>query len=150
MSVPRGIRNANPMNLRKGNPDWVGLAPIQSDPDFLVFRDPVWGLRAGMRVLLTYYTKYSLDTVRALINRFAPPSENDTGSYQNAVAREAGVGVDDPVNLPNPIIMARIAKAIVRHENGTPPDDRPPAWFSDAIYAEAANLALGISQSARI
>ncbi len=54
---------------------------------FCVFRSPEWGIRALVKIIQTYERKYSLDTVRGIINRWAPPVENDTGSYISQVAK---------------------------------------------------------------
>ena len=51
--LPRGIRNKNPGNIKLGT-KWDGLADEQSDPVFCVFSEAVWGIRALMRILLTY------------------------------------------------------------------------------------------------
>ena len=51
--LPRGIRNKNPGNIKLGT-DWDGLADEQSDPVFCVFKEAVWGIRALVKILLTY------------------------------------------------------------------------------------------------
>ncbi len=139
---PRGIRNNNPGNLRLSKTRWQGQAAEQTDPDFITFISPVFGLRALMKTLLTYHLKYGLDTVRSLINRYAPPVENDTGAYMQDVARRMGVKVDDPVDLCAPKALITIAMAIVCHENGRPPAGRVPDWYDASVYAEAVALAL--------
>ena len=52
-AMPRGIRNHNPGNLRKSNDPWQGLAPDQTDPDFLQFESSKWGIRALARTLIS-------------------------------------------------------------------------------------------------
>lgn len=145
--LPRGIRNNNPGNLRHGS-DWQGLSERQPDPSFSVFDDPVYGLRALMKVLLTYRTKHGLRTIAQAIARWAPPSENDTPAYIQAVARRCGVDPDSAVNWSEPAMLAAITRAIVVHENGRPPADRPADWYELAIYSEAARLALGLGKGA--
>jgi hypothetical protein len=59
-----------------------------------------------------------LFSVRQIINTWAPPSENDTGAYVNAVAAGLGVNADDGLDesyLPD------LIAAIIRHENGMQP-----------------------------
>src|SRR3546814_2962731 len=46
---------------------------------FCVFKTPEHGFRALVRVLLTYQRKYRLRTVAGMIDRWAPPVENNTG-----------------------------------------------------------------------
>lgn len=125
MSTPRGVRNNNPGNIRKSSKHWRGLAPaaVQTDPEFFRFVGPEWGIRAMVAILRTYQTKYGLKTVRQLINRWAPPVENDTGAYVTAVAKAIGVGADEPVRIDEGDVMRGLVLAIIRHENGVQPYD---------------------------
>jgi len=140
--LPRGIRNNNPGNIRLSSAPWQGRRASQSDTDFVEFTDPMHGLRALMKILLTYQLKYELDTVDSIINRFAPPHENDTASYSLHVARILCVGRTKTINLLDKPALAAIARAIVLHENGKAPPGRPEAWYAPDIYNRAADLAL--------
>lgn len=136
MSNPRGIRNNNPGNIDRTAEKWQGMAADQSsDSRFVVFSAPVWGLRALAKVLLSYQRKHSLRTPAAIIGRWAPPVENDTGAYARQVAKALGVGVDDQIDLQRPEMLQRILPAIVQHENGQQP-------YPAALIAEAVRLAL--------
>ena len=47
VKTPRGIRNNNPLNVRRyPNSSWVGMKAEQTDEDFLQFTDIVYGYRA--------------------------------------------------------------------------------------------------------
>lgn len=131
---PRGIRNHNPGNIRHGA-KWAGLAKEQPDKDFCTFEAPEWGLRALMKVLLTYYRKHKLETIADIIARWAPPVENDTKAYAAAVCRALGVTPDQKVSVDDPEFLSRLAAAIVRHENGKQP-------YSPACFWRAARMAL--------
>lgn len=120
--TPRGIRNNNPGNIRLGKTMWKGEASTQPDPAYITFAEPVWGLRAIARILYTYQS-HGLMTVRTMIGRWAPASENDTDAYVRAVARGMGVGPDDHVDLDVPGHMVNMVQAIVLHENGEQPYD---------------------------
>lgn len=121
MTTPRGIRNHNPGNIEKGAP-WQGLAQNQSrDSRFAVFKAPEWGVRAIARILFTYRDKHGLETVYGIINRWAPPFENDTNSYASAVAAKLGVGVRERVNIEDFATASVLVKAIIQHENGVQP-----------------------------
>ena len=136
IATPRGIRNANPGNIDRTTERWQGMATDQSgDKRFVVFAEPVWGLRALAKVLLSYQRKYGLRTPAAIIARWAPPVENDTGAYARQVAKALGVGVDDHVDLTKAATLERILPAIVQHENGQQP-------YPSALIAEAVRLAL--------
>lgn len=132
----RGIRNFNPGNIdRHDNVKWQGMAADQSgDPRFVVFTDPKWGIRAIARLMLTYSSQYGLKTVRGLIGRWAPPSENNTGAYVAAVASAVGVGADDQIDVDSAAVMAPLVKAIILHENGSNP-------YSEAQISEGIRLA---------
>ncbi len=134
---PRGIRNNNPGNLRLTKQHWQGQRAEQLDTSFLQFDSPLMGLRALMKTLLTYQVKYGLDTAESIINRFAPPAENATDCYIHAVAKRMGVKRRDRLQLASPPVLARLAEAIVRQENGAV---RP--WYPADVYAAAAQLAL--------
>jgi len=140
-ALPRGIRNNNPGNIRRSGDKWVGLSSRQDDPAFARFDDPVHGLRALMKILLKYRRDYGLYTVRAIIGRWAPPSENDTGAYADAVAKRLEVGPDDPISLTAPSQLILLARAIAVHENGHPPPGWPSDWYDAAQYERAVRLA---------
>ena len=119
MIQTRGERNCNPGLIdRNGGTLWQGMAEVQTDSRFVTFTDPVFGIRALAKVLLSYYRKHHLYTVHAIIDRWAPPSENNTGAYINHVASELGVGIDAPVDLEDPGMLEALVKAIIEHENG--------------------------------
>lgn len=141
--LPRGIRNNNPGNIRHGE-SWQGLANDQPDPDFATFMAPEWGLRAVMRLLINYHRKHNVRTVGGIISRWAPPNENDTVGYINAVSKALGVQGDTPINWwdgGTDDTLIALTKAIARHENGRPPAGWPTDWFDHSVYVEAARLA---------
>lgn len=113
----RGIRNNNPGNIKATCVKWQGLADVQDDPTFFVFSDMVYGCRALLRLLRTYHEIRGCYSVRSIIDRYAPPEENDTESYINHVAQKCNVHPDAHLELTkeNHLILA---KAIAKHENG--------------------------------
>lgn len=137
---PRGIRNNNPGNIRLSQTRWQGQKDVQSDTSFVEFVSPLMGLRALMRLLLTYYFKHGLNTVESIINRWAPPHENATDHYIHSVARHLNVHRRAPIDLMDEKILIKLAQAITRHENGRAPAPRPPFWYDDKLYAEAAAM----------
>lgn len=130
--TPRGLRNFNPGNIRHGDA-WQGLAPKQPDPDFATFREPLYGLRAMAKVLLAYSTLHGRRTVRAIVSRWAPASENDTDAYVAMVSRAMGVDPDVPLDLTKDAVLSDLMRAMIRHENGVQPYD--PALILSAIKA---------------
>ena len=65
-TLPRGFRNNNPLNIRKGS-KWKGLSPNQGDKSFCVFISMRYGIRAAIYLLLKYYKKYALHTLYEVI-----------------------------------------------------------------------------------
>lgn len=141
-TLPRGIRNNNPGNIRLSAARWQGQKTFQLDPAFVEFETPEMGLRALMRVLLTYKIKYGLDSVESIINRYAPPHENATDSYIHAVAKHLGVKRRDVIDARDEKILTKLAQAITRHENGVPPKNAPRFWFDEDVFKFSATLAL--------
>src|SRR4051794_28501090 len=125
----RGIRNNNPGNIRKSATRWQGLASVQRDPDFCTFTAATWGIRAIARLMLTYSNQHGLRTLRGLVGRWAPPSENNTAAYMTAVASAVGIDADAEIDVEQAAVMLALVKAIILHENGENP-------FPDALVAE--------------
>ena len=120
-TLPRGIRNNNPGNLRKSNDPWQGLAPEQTDPDFLQFSAPKWGIRALARTLIAYQDRMGLRSIKSIIYRWAPPTENNTSAYIQSVAKNLGVQPDEPINVHDYKILQPLTLAIITTENGQQP-----------------------------
>jgi len=113
----RGYRNRNPGNIEHVPANkWQGLAEPPSDGRFCRFVSHEHGIRALAALLTTYQDRHGLRTVRAIIGRWAPPRENDTGAYVAAVARRMGVGADDPVDLHRHDQLLPMVEAIIAHE----------------------------------
>ncbi|NDV47951.1 structural protein [Paludibacter sp. 221] len=84
-----GKRNNNPMNIRvSASNKWLGK--VASDNDFEKFISMLFGLRAGIRLLKTYYNN-GYCTISQIINRWAPYTENNTEGYISAVERGTGI-----------------------------------------------------------
>lgn len=134
----RGIRNNNPGNLEysKTNP-WVGQTG--DDGRFAKFETPEHGIRALGRNLLSYQ-RQGIDTVSDIINRWAPPSDNNnTDAYIQAVCAQLGVTADQQLDASNPDTLKALCAAIIQHENGSQP-------YSDQQLATGVSAAIGLSQ----
>ncbi|ECQ1783004.1 hypothetical protein ACO338_003689 [Salmonella enterica] len=133
----RGIRNNNPGNLEysKSNP-WVGQNG--DDGRFAKFETPEHGIRALGRNLMSYQ-RQGIDTVSEIINRWAPPTDNnDTAAYIKAVCEQLGVSADEPLDSSNPDTLKALCAAIIQHENGSQP-------YSDQQLTNGVSAALGLS-----
>jgi len=119
MLTPRGIRNNNPGNIRHSASQWQGMAAQQTDPAFVQFVAPEYGIRALAKLLNNYASRDGLNTVRLLINKYAPSNENNTEAYAQAVARALGVNPDTVISVPQH--LNALVEAIIQHENGQQP-----------------------------
>lgn len=93
--LPLGLRNNNPGNLRPVTGGWMGQAG--TNQGFAVFDNVAWGIRAFAMNFNSSVTNHGTDTLRKYINRYAPPSENDTNGYVNKVAADTGISPDAPI-----------------------------------------------------
>ena len=107
--LPRGIRNNNPLNIRRSKDQWQGLRKEQTDPSFCQFENLAYGWRAAFRLLTrTYYHTYRLFTIRAI--------------------RLTGIGADEPLGIPSdkPGRWIALGAAMAIQENGITSID----WFA--------------------
>lgn len=99
----RGIRNNNPLNIRRSTDKWLGLSPTQRDAAFFQFINLTYGYRAAGKLLQNYQRFHKLYNLNGLIARWAPAKENNTKAYIARVARElstqAGRMIDGETRL---------------------------------------------------
>lgn len=138
--MTRCIDLNNPMKIEKNSTAWKGEAMMQDDPTLIRFETPEMGLRAGMKILLTYQRKDDLEHIAAFVTRYASLAENN--AMINAVSARCGVGPTEYFDIEIPDNLIRLAQAIVRHEQGVGPDSAFPFWFAETVYEAAARDAL--------
>lgn len=153
-SLPRGIRNFNPGNIRWTRPrtPWQGRVPEERtrDRDFEEFLEPRWGIRALARTLITYQDQHGCDTIRKIIHRWAPPVgqnqagdtyRQNTGAYVNHVALMTNIGPDEPIDVQRYDIAYPLVVAIIRHENGNPEAWGRREWYPRDVIDAGLKLA---------
>lgn len=118
----RGLQNCNPGNIRQSKVRYKGEVRPSRDPAFKQFESLAWGYRAIFVLLDTYRIRYGLDTIRGMISRWAPPSENHTETYIRAVADAIGIPDGQPLDTRDRTTMLRMAAAVSRVENGAAAD----------------------------
>lgn len=74
----------NPLNIRAGKYNWQGQSGTYRG--FCVFKSVRDGGRAGVKLLLNYICM-GHNTPYLIINRWAPPTENDTKKYIEFVSK---------------------------------------------------------------
>ena len=70
------IFNNNPGNIRTSSTKWDGEVTKPGEA-FERFSDMHMGVRASVKILRTYGNKYGIDTINKIIDRYAPPSDNN-------------------------------------------------------------------------
>lgn len=134
-----GIRNNNPGNLRPGD-NWQGIAGTNNN--FIVFSDMKWGTRAlGTDLTNKFYR--GLNTITKIINTYAPPSENNTIAYINAVSKSTGFGANAPLDWSK-ANLAKLMRAVIMHENGTDGSLVTDAMINEGIAAMSPSVLLRV------
>ena len=57
MTLPRGYRNNNPLNIRNSNEKWAGEIRPSQDPAFKQFKSMGYGFRAALKLIRNYIGK---------------------------------------------------------------------------------------------
>lgn len=118
--MSRGLRNNNPLNIRLSRTPWQGEVRPSQDKAFCQFRSPAYGYRAALKLLRNYSLVHGCHTVRTIISRWAPPSENDTKGYISTVCKLTGLDADRRIDVDDRRTMCGLAAAMSRVENGVP------------------------------
>lgn len=116
--MSRGLRNCNPGNIRHSKTRYVGEVVPSRDGQFKEFMTMAYGYRAMFVLLDSYRRRYALSTIRQMINRYAPPTENFTEGYIRFVAERSGIAPDEEVDTRSSRDMIPIVLAMSEIENG--------------------------------
>lgn len=128
-SVPRGIRNNNPGNIVVSSSAWKGKISYDQNTDyncntgkierrFEQFVSYEYGIRAMILLLKNYITRDGLNTVRRIIEKWAPASDgNNVNNYASLVATYSGLHIDAPFTA-TPVTLKLLTKAMAKVENG--------------------------------
>lgn len=126
-----GIDDNNPGNIRRvAGVHWRGESDRKDSP-FCDFTDSIYGIRAMERALLVMYHEEGFKTIEEIITRWAPPSENDTQAYIDAVSKAFPLLHNLPLVMPDDLFT--LCKAIIEHENGMQP-------YADIVFEDAFTL----------
>jgi hypothetical protein len=118
----RGLRNNNPFNLKRSVARWQGKLNQTMDLTFEQFADLRMGIRAGLKNVITHINRGE-NTIRKLITTYAPPSENDTLAYINAVCSTLGIAADTKLTHIDARFLMSISRAIFKVELGNAQKD---------------------------
>ena len=114
----RGIRNNNPLNIRRSKDKWVGMRKVQTDKGFVQFTRRVYGYRAAF-VLLRNYIGKGRDTIGKIIAKWAPSSDgNDTQSYIRYVSTTTGIDASHALKFEDKDDLVEIVRSMAHMESG--------------------------------
>ena len=114
----RGLRNDNPLNIRHGKSQWVGMREKQTDKSFVQFTARVYGYRAAF-VLLRGYIGRGADTIGRIIARWAPSRDgNNTQSYINYVSKSTGINASHALKFEDKNDLVEIVRSMAHMESG--------------------------------
>lgn len=130
-----GYKGCNPLNVRASSDKWRGSIG-QSDNGYVIFSTPMDGIRAAATVIKNYGTKYGINTVRDIVSRYAPASENPTDDYIANVCKGTGYQPDEKLDTKNPEVLKKLVTAMMRQEIGDVP-------YSEETINEGVQRALG-------
>lgn len=130
--APRGVRNRNPLNIRRSKTPWFGEvdhidvvdtkgesgAARFYDKSFCQFSDVKYGYRAAFKLIKKYIEVYECNTIRKIINRWAPPTENNTSNYVEHVCKWQCLDADAKITTSNHNGLVRLVFGMTMVENG--------------------------------
>lgn len=110
------IGKCNPFNIRfsKGN-HWKGQ--VGNTKGFCDFASIDFGVRAAAYLLVRSYRSKGITTYSKIIERFAPPSENNTASYVEFVCKNLHVFPFDTLSCVSNYVG--ILRYMAKYETGT-------------------------------
>lgn len=112
----RGVRNHNPLNIRRTYDKWLGLADVQQDSEFFQFKDDFYGFRAAFRIIHNGF-RQGRNTVDKIVYRWAPPSENNSSAYVNYVASNLGMPSSKELDYSDIITMLALVQSMAYYES---------------------------------
>jgi LPXTG-motif cell wall-anchored protein len=136
-TINRGLANNNPGDIKYDGTSWQGMTG--NDGTFVTFADTTWGIRAMAVDLTTKINKDGLTNISEIINVYAPPSENDTASYINAVVADTDFGATETLTADQNT-LGQLIRAIINHEIG---DSLSAEYVSDADIQQGVSMASG-------
>ena len=123
MKLIRGVRNNNPGNIKVTAIHWEGERSVENG--FCVFDNPYYGIRAMVKILMTYKKKHQIETIEEIINRW---SATDQEEYIKFVSKHTGTDPQMYIDLEDPINLQDIVYAMIWFENGFEPYTLGMVW----------------------
>lgn len=144
LEQPRGIRNNNPVLV--ANDNWVGLMPKNemtpsqlAESKFAVFKHPIYGFRAGARVVLRQQGEKGRFTSASeqLYIWFGDNDARDLAAKK--IASELGKGPNDPIDFSESPNLRAFLVELAKFHNGLDELPYPPNFVTEGISLAKEN-----------
>lgn len=144
---PRGVRACNPGNIEHSDIRWQGMAMDQSSDDQMVtFINPLWGIRAVARMLISYQDRGRtgddrVDIVRGTVERWMESvARGNMPAAQRASTTLDKWLDDEKIDVYDFDTMYELTTAIILCENapGPLPGGR---WYARSLIIDGLVLA---------
>jgi hypothetical protein len=116
-----GQQKAPPPQPNPSKPNQFNVGNLRPVGQSTGFQQPASyeeGIKAMDDNLKIYGTKHKINTLRGVISRYAPSSENDTEGYINFIAQRTGLKPDQEIDLTNPAVRHVISGPMILMEKG--------------------------------
>lgn len=120
-TVPRGIRNCNPLNIRIGN-TWLGEREDPDETEYEQFVSTVYGIRAAFLILRRYIRRFHLNTIRLIVSCWSQSKRFSIDSYISMVSSMMNLDPDTPIAYEDWNTMCKLVDAMITVECGQPVD----------------------------
>lgn len=132
--VPLGIRNNNPLNIvHSPKNNWHGMLMGQKGR-FCAFTHARWGFRAAAIILRKYINVYLACTIKQIVTKWAPATENNTEAYIKFVETVTGIDRNQQIQFNDTITMLLIMSAMCQMENGIQYNPQKNSDLWEALY----------------
>lgn len=118
--MSRGLRNHNPLNIRKSRDRFKGEVVPSSDVAFKQFESDAYGYRAAFVILATYLQQ-GKNNITRIVASWAPAADNNnTVRYIENVEKRSGIDRFQPLTSASGNDYIQIVAAMSYSENGIP------------------------------
>lgn len=135
-----GYKFCNPLNIKAFGNNWSGMVG-QDARGHAIFETPQDGICAAAKILKTYASKYGINTVDGIVDRFCAASDSVTRAYISNVCKAMGVNPGEALDVKDPQVMAKLISAMMRQEIGA-------VAYSQETITAGVHKALGIAGAA--
>lgn len=135
-----GYKFCNPLNIKAFGNNWSGMVG-QDARGHAIFETPQDGICAAAKILKTYASKYGINTVDGIVDRFCAASDSVTRAYISNVCKAMGVNPGEALDVKDPQVMTKLISAMMRQEIGA-------VAYSQETITAGVHKALGIAGAA--